>query len=315
MSLRFAAAVAAFAFVLSGTMSQAETTVTDADGRTVTIADSSRIVAIGGDITEILYALGAEERVIAVDSTSVFPSRVREEKEDIGYMRAISAEGVLAAEPSVIIAVQGSGPKEAIEVLEKASVPFVLVPEAKDAESLLAKIRFVANAIGEQEKGEEVAAAVGEDLAALAEMRARITAPRRAVFVLSMGAGAPMVGGSNTTADSVFRLAGVENAMSIISGYKPANEEAAMGANPDAVVMMSEREGGHKADDVFSQPAFAGTPAAEAERLVSMSGAYLLAFGPRMAHAARDLAAAVYPELELPALPERPWTVDEKPAP
>lgn len=268
--------------------------------------DTSRIVSVGSAITEILYALGVEDRVVAVDTTSLFPPRAQE-KASVGYMRTLSAEGVLSVNPSVIIAVEGSGPAEAIAVLEAASVPFILIPEAVDAEGVVRKIRAVADAIGESKKGEALAAAVADDIAALASVRERIGQRRKAVFVLSMGGGSPMVGGRNTGADAVFALAGVDNALAAMDGYKLASEEAALAAAPDAVVMMSERSHDLGTEEVFAVPAFAGTPAAEAGRLISIPGTYLLGFGPRVAHAARDLAAQVYPELDLPALPDRPW--------
>lgn len=270
--------------------------------------DTSRIVSVGSAITEILYALGAEVRVVAVDTTSVFPPRAQE-KASVGYMRTLSAEGVLSVNPSVIIAVEGSGPAEAIAVLEAASVPFILIPEATDADGVLRKIRAVADVIGESEKGDLLAAAVAEDIAALASFMERIDRRRKALFVLSMGAGSPMVGGRDTAADAIFTLAGVDNALAGMSGYKPASEEAALAAAPDAVVVMSERSHDLGAKEVFAVPAFAGTPAAKAGRLISLPGTYLLGFGPRVAHAARDLAASVYPELDLPALPDRRWVV------
>ena len=47
--------------------------VRDASGRNVAISDASRVVSIGGAVTEILYALGQDKRVIAVDTTSLYP--------------------------------------------------------------------------------------------------------------------------------------------------------------------------------------------------------------------------------------------------
>ena len=123
-----------------------------------------------------------------------------------------------------------------------------------------------------------------------------------------MSTGAPLAAGEQTAANGIFALAGIDNALSGFSGYKPASDEAAMGSAPDAVVIMAER--GHELtpEVVFAVPAFAGTPAARDRRLVALSGSYMLNFGPRTAHAARDLIAAVYPELAVPELPERPWT-------
>jgi iron complex transport system substrate-binding protein len=91
-------------------------------------------------------------------------------------------------------------------------------------------------------------------------------------------------------------------------------DEMVLAAAPEAVVVMSERDHALSADTVFALPAFAGTPAAKTRTLVGLPGLYLLGFGPRSAHAAHDLAARLYPELNLPSLPERPWTKDAKAA-
>jgi iron complex transport system substrate-binding protein len=54
--------------------------------------------------------------------------------------------------------------------------------------------------------------------------------------------------------------------------------------------------------DILANPTLAETPAGKARRVVAMDGLYLLGFGPRTAEAARDLAAALYPDLALPDL-------------
>jgi iron complex transport system substrate-binding protein len=310
VTVRTRRAVLSFAALLAFVLPAASAepiSVTDATGRTVTISDTSRIVSIGGAVTEILYAVGAADRVVARDDTSLYPPQATE-KPSIGYVRALTAEGVLSLSPSVVIAVKGAGPKETIDVLEKASVPFVLVPDDHTAEGVGAKIRIVAAAAGVAEKGEVLAKTVEEDLASFAAMRDKITTRRKAVFVLGMSGGSATVAGAHTSADAIFALASVDNALSAMQGFKPASDEAALASNPDAVVIMAERGHALTPDVVFALPVFADTPAAKEKRLISMSGNYLLGFGPRTAHAARDLAAAIYPELALPALPERPWT-------
>jgi iron complex transport system substrate-binding protein len=271
-------------------------------------ADARRIVSIGGAVTEILFALGLADRVVGIDLTSTYPLAARE-KEQVGYMRALSAEGVLALTPDLVIAVEGSGPADAIEVLEKASVPFVLVPEAHDAAGVVAKIRLIAGLVGKGKEGEALASAVEEDLKSLEKIRDMIATHRKAIFVLGMSTGAPLVSGEETAADGIFALAGVDNALSGFSGYKPASDEAAMAARPDAVVIMAERAHEMKPERIFAAPAFVGTPAAEHQRLIALSGGYLLNFGPRTAHAARELAAAVYPELNLPDITPRAWAL------
>ena len=284
-------------------------TVTDATGRSVTVTDASRIVALGGTVTEILYALGLEAQVAAVDVTSTFPARASS-KPSVGYVRALSAEGVLALGPTVILATEDAGPAEVVAVLEKASVPFIVVPKAHDAAGVAATIRFVAEAAGVPEKGAALADAVAADLAAFAAMRAALPSRKKAVFVLGVSGGAPMVAGDGTGAADIFALAGIDNGLTGLAGYKPASDEAVIAAAPDAIVLMAERNHALTDDGILGLPAFAGTPAAEGRRIFRESGTYLLNFGPRTAHAARDLAAAVYPEANLPALPPRPWTTD-----
>lgn len=280
--------------------------VTDATGRTVEIKDASRIVTVGGAVTEIVYALGFGDKVVAVDITSTYPADVKS-KPSVGYMRTLSPEGVLALAPSIVLAIEGSGPPDAVEVLARASVPFLIVPEGHDEASVLKKVRFVAQALGVQEKGEAMAKQLSEDFAALEALRKKIAAHRSVVFVLAVGNGTPTVAGDGTSADGVFKLAGIDNAIKGMHGFKPATPEATVAAAPQAVITMSERSQGLGAEVLFSLPAFAGTPAAREKRLVSIPSYYLM-FGPRTAHAAQKLAAAIYPELSLPQLPARPWT-------
>ena len=131
-----------------GTALAAGVTVHDARDRDVTIENPARIVSIGGAITEILYALGFEDRLAGVDTTSLFPAAALRDKPNVGYMRQLSAEGVLGLNPSLVLAMQGSGPKETMDVLDAAKVPLVLVPETFSEQGLLDKIKLVGHAMG-----------------------------------------------------------------------------------------------------------------------------------------------------------------------
>ena len=155
-----------------GNTGAASVTVRDAAGRSVTITDAGRIVSVGGAVTEILYALGLEQRVIAVDSTSVHPPRALAEKPNVGYMRQLSPEGVLGLGPSLVLAAEGSGPKETMTVLDAASIPFVHVPDRFTGEGIVEKIRLIAQATGAVTRGECLAKLVEGDLAAFAALRA-----------------------------------------------------------------------------------------------------------------------------------------------
>ena len=289
--------LAVYWLATGGAAPAAGVTVHDARNRDITIENPARIVAIGGAITEILYALGFEDRLAGVDSSSLFPAAALRDKHSVGYMRQLSAEGVLGLNPSLVLAMQGSGPKEVMDVLEAAKVPLVLVPEIFSEQGLLDKIRLVGRAMGAEPRAECLTAAVSRDLTQLRELRARVTKPVRVMFVMSLLSGRAMAAGRNTAADEIIRWSGAANAIDNYDGYKTINDEAIVAAKPDVVLSIDRGPDTPGAAAVFSHPAFAMTPVAANRAFISMEGLYLLGFGPRTAAAARDLSLRLYPAL------------------
>ena len=257
---------------------------------------AQRIVSIGGTITEVLYALGAQDRIVAVDSTSTYPAETRA-KPDIGYMRALSAEGILAQEPDLILAEEGAGPPPVIEILEASKIPMVTVPTPPEGSAIGRKIRDIGAAVGLVEEAEALAGKTEAELSALAGDVAKIAGPRkRVLFVLSLANGRVMAGGADTEAAAIIEMAGGINAAPGISGYKPMADEAVIAARPDVVLVMTRGNHELTADDVFALPALQATPAAQAKALVSLDGLLLLGFGPRTPEAAREVMERLYPD-------------------
>ncbi len=252
---------------------------------------AQRVVALGGVVTEIVYALGQEARLVARDTTSTWPEKAAA-LPDVGYVRALSPEGVLSVDPDLILAIEGSGPPETIDVLQAAGVPLVTVPEGYDAAAIRARIETVANALGMAEAG---AALAGDVEAALADAvaAAQGAMPPRVLFVLSMQGGRVMAAGTSTGAEGIIELAGGVNAVEGFEGYKQVSDEAVLLAAPDVILMM-DRTGDHAADDagIRAHPALGRTPAAEAGAIVRLPGLLLLGFGPRTPEAVRALSRA-----------------------
>jgi iron complex transport system substrate-binding protein len=304
---RFAAAFAGLALMATPASSSSK----DRAEKAMPPYDTSRIVSIGGAVTEILYGLGADKNVVAIDSTSIFPKRAAAEKKNVGYMRALSPEGVLGLAPTLILAVEGSGPEHAMAAIESAGIPLVFVPDPHSGDGILEKVGIVARATGKTAQGDCMIAAVRSDLQALDRVRAKIDTPARVMFVLSFVKGRAMVAGRKTAADGIIKLAGGVNAVSEYEGYKPIDDEAVVASNPDAVLVMQRSSAEPlTAENVFAHPAFSATRAAANRAFVSMDGLYLLGFGPRTARAARDLAAALHPSLGSARLPTESATPD-----
>jgi iron complex transport system substrate-binding protein len=283
----------------SATAHGADVLVTDAGGRQVRIADASRILSVGGDVTEIVYALGAGGRLVGVDSTSQFPPQALKEKKNVGYMRALSSEGVMSVDATLILASERSGPPEVVKTLKATSVPYVEVPDQHSAAGIAAKVRLVARAVGAEAEGERVVGQVESDFRLLAERAARIGKPLKALFVLAVQNGRAVVGGRGTSADAILRLAGAQNVASEVNGFRPLPDEAIVELAPEVVVTMRRSSGNdaHDTSQILALKGLSSTPAGTNSRIVTMDGLYLLGFGPRAPAAARDLMLALYPDL------------------
>ncbi len=254
-----------------------------------------RIISIGGAVTEILYRLGKAEEIVGVDSTSLFPGEALRTKANVGYVRALGAEGLLSLGPTLVVASEGAGPPDVLKLVEQAGVTIIRVPDEPSPAGIVRRVETIAQAVGAAEQGAALVKEIEAGFTRLADARARVSRPAQALFVLSLQNGRPLVGGRGTTADAMLSLAGATNVASSLTGWKPLSDEGLIAAAPEAVVMMDHGPGG-AASDPFALPAFAMTPAANGKRLVVMDSLYLLGFGPRTPAAARDLMAALHPD-------------------
>ena len=164
-------------------------------------------------------------------------------------------------------------------------------------EGVIEKVRFVARTVEAAKAGDELAGKLEAQFKALADQRAAIKRPVRALFLLNMQGGRATVGGSGTSADAILKLAGAENAAASVNGFKPLVDEAVVEMMPDVIVAMKRSSGGHDTDQVLSMKGMQATPAGAARRVVAMDGLYLLGFGPRTPAAALDLMRELYPDI------------------
>lgn len=258
--------------------------------------DAKRVVTLGGSVTEIAVALGAGDLLVARDSTSSYPVEVTA-LPDVGYIRALSPEGVLSVAPDLILAEADAGPPAAVDVLTAAGVPFLRMPGDPTSAGVVAKIKAVAKALGRDAEGEALAASVEAGLTEAETRAAAVTDKKRVLFVLSLQGGRVMAGGEGSSAEGIIALAGGINAATGFQGYKQMTDEAVLAAAPDLILMM-DREGDLAIGnaDVMAHPTLSQTPAAQSGNIVRMDGLLLLGFGPRTPDAAKALYDALYPQ-------------------
>ena len=279
-------------------VAQAPLTVTDVDGDDVVIEDASRVATLGGVFTETTYALGAQDQLIAVDASSFHPPEALEEKPNFGYYRFLSAEPVLAQEPSLIIGNEETGPPEVVQQLRDAGVPILLLPDNNDVQAARDLITTLGAVFGRETEAGDLLATLDAEVAAAEALVAQATSSPRVLFILQPP-GAPMlVAGAVTAAGSMIELAGGTNVYPGFPGYIPMTPEGIVESDPDVILTTTssiERLGGY--DAFLEQPGISQTAAVQDDRVVAMEDLYLMGFGPRTGQAIADLARLLHPEL------------------
>lgn len=261
----------------------------------------TRIISVGGAVTETLYALGLAGKLRAVDTTSTYPASALQLPK-VGYLRQLSAEGVLSMEPDLILLSGEAGPAAAVDQLKSSGVPLTEVPVGRSVVGVASMITAVGGATGFSEEAQTLADGVETQFSDLAA--ALPSGPRKSVLLILSAGNGPLLGaGANTAASAIIDFAGGALAFPEMDGYKAISMEPVLAADPDWIVLpshVSEALGGP--EGVAKLDVVARTTAGAEGRIAIIDSHYLLGFGPRAAMAAADLATLLYPEAAIPAL-------------
>lgn len=259
-----------------------------------------RIVSIGGSLTEIVYELGAENLLVAIDTTSGYPESAMARFPNVGYMRTLSAEPILSLNPDLVMVSSDAGPAQVLDQLREAGTKVVVVDDSPSVEGIYEKIRVVSQLVNREQQGKTLIETIRSDFRTAMKLISKIENHPRVIFLLSVGTGAPMAAGAATSADTMINLAGGENIMSQMNGYKPVSPESIVVGAPEFVLIPQRAFDlfGSK-EAVFELPELIATPAAQNQNLLVFDGLYLMGFGPRSVNAVLDLAKALHPHLGL----------------
>ena len=282
------------AIVLCNTVGTLSATATNL-GKPVT-SNSLRIIALGGAVTEIVFALGAGDRVVGVDASSSYPEEAKQ-RPKVAYHRRLSAEGILSLDPTLIIATTEAGPPQAIQQLESTGVALLILPHKPSVENTIIKIKRIAATLNEEATGAALINRLQDEIEQAKSYHPTQDAKAKVLFIYARGQGSLMVAGQNTGAETIIDLAGGVNAVQSYDGYKPLTSEAVVAAAPNAILLMDsglESIGGPAG--LWQLPGLAYTPAGDDKRVLSFNGLMLLGFGPRLGEAALALNQALYPK-------------------
>lgn len=234
-----------------------------------------RVISIGGDVTEIIYALGSGDKVVARDSTSLHPENVKT-LPDVGYMRQLNAEGILAMKPTLVLSSELAEPSRVLQQVAQNGVIVVRIPGTTSLDAVPQKIEVIANALNRQSEGKQLIATYRQQLAAVKQGPLSV----KILFVMNHGGTTALAAGQNTAADAMITSAGAQNAMQGFTRYRPLSQEGIIASAPDLLLITTDGVrtlGGM--DQVWKLPGLAMTPAGKHHQVLVVDDMSLLGFG------------------------------------
>lgn len=257
------------------------------------------LVSAGGGVTEIVYALGAEDQLLGVDTSSTWPDRATELPQ-VGYQRSLSTEGVMSLRPQVLLVSHEAGPPHVLNQLADADVTVVKVEGDYSFSGLLSRVETAGNALSRETEADALLDALRSEWQAVQNtveqrpLRGQGGGPLRVVVLMTHGT-TPMAAGENSGADAILAMAGARNAFAgEFQGYKPFSAEALINAAPDAVVVTRIGDSAFDAETVIDDVAgLSLTPAGQNRLIVPVDTVKFLGFGPRLPSAVAELHEAL----------------------
>ncbi|MDM7861136.1 ABC transporter substrate-binding protein [Alteromonas sp. ASW11-36] len=199
-------------------------------------ANAERLVSAGGSLTEIVFALGAGNQLVGVDSSSHYPVQARA-LPDIGYYRALNVEGILSVQPQQLLVLNGTGPQAVLNQLDSLGLKTTVINNPKSLTGLYTTIQQVAEVTDKQAQGEQLITQIQAELAALQQLTS--VAGKSVVFLLSAGERGLVAAGSDTMPQLIFEQLDLRNPFVSLSGFKTVSAEILAAENPDIILLAS----------------------------------------------------------------------------
>jgi len=270
--------------------------VTDGMGREIEVPRRiSRVVSMAPGITEMLFALGAGDKLVGVDVFSDYPEAALDVPR-IGDYHAISVEAVVAAKPDVVLA--STIHKTPVEQLEQLGIK-CLVIEPRSIDDVCRDLELLAGLLGREDAAKGVVSDIRAKLAGVAAKLAGVPEEQRPLVFYEVWDDPLMTAGANTYTNEVIVLAGGRNLGADLTGdYPMIGFEVVVARNPEAIVFPTFHGGVPLTPERLAQrPGWAAVSAVRDGRIHGIDADIMARGGPRLADAVVEMARLLYPEL------------------
>ncbi|MFP5343642.1 MAG: ABC transporter substrate-binding protein [Candidatus Limnocylindria bacterium] len=283
--------------------------VTDDEGTTTEIAtEPQRIVSLSPANTEILFAIGAGDRVVATDNASDFPAEAADLPDVIafeGFTVVVDVEQIVALEADLVVAAGlGFTPPDAVAQLRDLGIPVVVV-YAPTVEAVYADIELIGTAVGASEAATELTASMRAEIDAISSAVAAAGTPPRTFYEIGYDGttGAIYAPADDSFVAEMVLLAGGD---AITTGDPNSYEiplEVLISADPDVILLGVNAFYMPTAEEVAARPGWGVMTAVAGDAIRPVEDTVITRPGPRLAEGLRNLASAIWPDVTLPAAP------------
>jgi len=276
-------------------------TIVADEGTSVTLeTEPQRIISLSPANTEIVYALGAGDRLVGRTEWDDYPHEAAE-LTPVAAFTGVVMEQVVALEPDLVLAAGNffTSPDD-IARMRELGYPVVVV-YAPDVPAVLADIELIGDSIGEAEAAEAMTAEMTSQLEAISAAAAMEPAPRT-YYELDFFEGASFAPAPESFVADMVTLAGGDPVTTDDSAVFQMPIERLIEADPD-VIVLGDAMFGHCPDTVASRAGWGDMTAVANGAIRPVDGELVTRPGPRLPQGLASLARAIHPELELADFP------------
>ena len=242
---------------------------------------TDRIISIGGCVTETVFALNQGEKVVAVDISSTIPNKVKKLPQ-VGYIRAISSEGILSMMPDYILTTSDLGPPKVVDQLRKSGVKMKIFDSPHSLDGIIDLVNNISVILDVQEQGKVAIDKMKQESNIINEKIDNYAFNPKIVFFMNPSIGSYTAAGNTTRANYLIQFLGGKNIFSDqFSKYKKVTKEEILKFNPDIILVSSYSSNDQKSSSIFIESDdFKSVSAVLNNRVVDIDMGELLSFGP-----------------------------------
>lgn len=292
-------------------------TIVDATGNEVTIESIDAIASGSGDVTEIIVALGLQDKLVGIDISSTYPPNLDQSIEVIGFARRLTVEPIAAVQPTVFFCTEICTPTVVLDQLRELGIPVVIIPDNPESglDLPIKKVEMIAAALGVPEQGQALSDKLRIELDWTATALSNVTDdPPYVLMVYVRGTRLQLISGDGVPANDMIEAAGgIDAAADIgVNGYTTLNAELILTSYPDIILLMQggvESAGGM--ETIYDIQGVAQTPAGQNDRFLVYDDMYLLGMSTRTGAMLLDLAHDFHPSMTWELEVQYPYTLTD----